>query len=109
MGLMFSNLDTGAANNSTFTRDVGSATKLLSSNAFVNYLQQEIYERSAMIQSGLLQQDARLNGITGVIAEMPFAAPLDYIEDGHLWSRLGQNGGVLLDSKTTSQHAYAQS
>ena len=78
---MFSNLDTGTKNNSTFTKDVASATKLLSSNAFVGYLQQEIYERSAMIQSGLLQQDARLNGITGVIAEMPFAAPLNYIEE----------------------------
>jgi hypothetical protein len=81
MGLMFSNLDTGTNNNSTFTKDVASATKLLTSGAFGIDLQQEIYERSAMIQSGLLQTDARLNGITGVIAEMPFAAPLNYTEE----------------------------
>ena len=78
---MFNNLDTGSTNNSTFTRDVASATRLLTSGEFAGYLQQEIYERSAMIQSGLLQQDARLSNITGVIVEMPFAAPLNYIEE----------------------------
>ena len=77
MGILFQNLGT-SPNASTFTSDVGSATKLLSSGQFATYLQQEIYEQSAMVRSGLLAPDARLSNIQGVIAEMPFAAPLDY-------------------------------
>ena len=33
-----------------------------------------------MIQSGLIQTDARLNNITGVLAELPFFDQLDYTE-----------------------------
>ena len=49
----------------------GSATTLATSAPFA-YLTEQIIENSAMIQSGLIQTDARLNNITGVLAELPF-------------------------------------
>ena len=114
MGVMFSNLNTGANNNSTFTKDVGSATRLVTSGEFAGYLQQEIYERSAMIQSGLLQQDARLSNIQGVIAEMPFAAPLNYTEEvvtsSDTWGGIANDGsgpGHYRIQKTQASTQYA--
>ena len=34
-----------------------------------------------MIQSGLIATDARLNNVTGVLAELPFFDQLDYTEE----------------------------
>ena len=61
-------------NSSTFTTGttgIGSATRLATSAPFASYLTEQIIENSAMIQSGLIQTDARLNNITGVLAELP--------------------------------------
>ena len=78
---------------------IGSATRLATSAPFARYLTEEIYESSLMVQSGLLQTDARLNNITGVIVEMPFFAPLNYTEElvkssadlGYQWQGLLHN------------------
>ena len=108
MGLLFQNLGTNP-NESTFTQDVASATKLLSSSQFAGYLQQEIYERSAMIRSGLLATDARLNNIQGVIAEMPFAAPLNYEEESvnssNTWGREGKGYYSIQKTQASTQYA----
>ena len=55
----------------SFTSDVGSATRLATSGSFSRYLTEQIVENSAMIQSGLIQTDARLNNVTGVLVELP--------------------------------------
>ena len=65
----------------TFTSDIGSATRLATSGSFTRYLTEQIVENSAMIQSGLIQTDARLNNITGVLVELPFFDQLDYTEE----------------------------
>ena len=51
----------------TFSVDIASATRLATSAEFAAYLQEEIYERSLMVQSGILATDARMNNITGRI------------------------------------------
>nr|BAR35289.1 phage capsid protein [uncultured Mediterranean phage uvMED] len=108
MGLAFQNLGT-TPNESVFTKDVASATKLVTSGSFSTDLQQEIYERSALIQSGLLAQDARLNNIQGVICEMPFAAPLNYEEEAvnssDTWGKNGLGYYTLQKTQTSTQYA----
>ena len=64
-------------NSNTFTSDIGSVTRLATSAPFARYLTEEIFESSAMVQSGLIATDGRLNNITGVTAELPFFAPLN--------------------------------
>ena len=49
-----------APNQSTFTSDIGSATRLATSAPFEKYLTDEIYYRSAFVQSGVLTLDSRL-------------------------------------------------
>ena len=61
-----------APDKASFTSDVGSATRLATSGSFSRYLTEQIVENSAMIQSGLIQTDARLNNVTGVLVELPF-------------------------------------
>ena len=68
-------------NGSTFTENIGSVTRLATSAPFSRYLTEQIVENSAMIQSGLIQTDARLNNITGVLAELPFFDQLAYTEE----------------------------
>ena len=103
------NINFGTAPNaSTFTSDIGSATRLATSAPFARrYLTEEIYESSLMVQSGLLQTDARLNNITGVIVEMPFFAPLNYTEElvnsSATWGTNGE--GFYTTQKTDRQHA----
>ena len=70
-----------APNASVFTSDIGSVTRLATSAAFGTYLTEQIVENSAMIQSGLIQTDARLNNVTGVLVELPFFDQLDYTEE----------------------------
>ena len=95
-------------NKSTFTSDIGSATRLVTSAPFSAYLQEEIFESSAMVQSGLIATDSRLNGITGVIAELPFFAPLNYDEEvldsSATWGDQGK--GVLTWQKQTASTQY---
>jgi hypothetical protein len=70
-----------APNKSVFTSDIGSVTRLATSAPFSKYLTEQIVENSAMIQSGLIQTDARLNNVTGVLTELPFFDQLDYTEE----------------------------
>lgn len=78
----------------TFTSDIGSATRLATSGAFARYLTEQIVENSAMIQSGLIQTDSRLNGITGVIWECPFFDQLEYVEESVDSSATWGTGGA---------------
>ena len=59
-----------APNANTFTSDIGSATRLATSSEFSKYLTEQIFEQSAMIQSGLLATDARMNNVTGVFGRI---------------------------------------
>lgn len=70
-----------APNQSTFTSDIGSLTRLSTSAPFEKYLTDEIYYRSAFVQSGVLTLDSRLNGVGGIKAEIPFFNPLDFVEE----------------------------
>ena len=60
-----------------------------------------------MIQSGLIQTDARLNNVTGVLAELPFFDQFDYTEENVDSSRhLGhRQQRCLSDSKAHRQHS----
>ena len=97
-----------APNANTFTSDIGSATRLVTSAPFSAYLQEEIFERSDMIQSGMIATDARLNNIVGVVAELPFFAPLNYNEEildsSSTWG--DQGIGVLTWQKTSASTQY---
>ena len=79
---------------STFTSDIGSATRLATSGAFARYLTEQIVENSAMIQSGLIQTDARLNNVTGVLVELPFFDQLSYVEENVDSSNSWGTGGA---------------
>ena len=95
-------------NASTFTSDIGSATRLATSAPFSRYLTEQIVANSAMIQSGMIQTDARLNGITGVLAELPFFDALAYTEENidssATWGTQGK--GVLTTQKQTASTQY---
>ena len=94
---------------STFTSDIGSVTRLATSAPFGRYLTEQIIENSAMIQSGLIQTDARLNNITGVLAELPFFDQLAYTEENidssATWGTQGK--GVLTTQKHTASTQYS--
>ena len=96
-------------NGSTFTENIGSVTRLATSAPFSRYLTEQIVENSAMIQSGLIQTDARLNNITGVLAELPFFDQLTYTEENidssATWGTQGK--GVLTTQKHTASTQYA--
>ena len=96
-------------NASVFTSDIGSATRLATSAPFARYLTEQIVENSAMIQSGLIQTDQRLNNITGVLAELPFFDQLQYVEENidssATWGT--QNKGVLTTQKHTASTQYS--
>jgi hypothetical protein len=79
---------------SVFTGDVGSATRLATSAAFGRYLTDQIIENSLMIQSGLIATDSRLNNVTGVLVELPFFDSLDYIEENVDSSATWGTGGA---------------
>lgn len=98
-------------NASTFTTGatgIGSATRLATSAPFASYLTEQIIENSAMIQSGLIQTDARLNNITGVLAELPFFDALQYTEENidssATWGTQGK--GVLTTQAQTASTQY---
>ena len=69
------------APDATFTKDIGSVTRLATSAPFARYLQEEIFQQSAFYTSGILAADGRLNNITGTRVELPFFAPLNYTEE----------------------------
>ena len=61
-----------------------------------------------MIQSGLIATDARLNNVTGVLAELPFFDQLDYTEENvdssATWGTA--NKGAYLTQKHTASTQY---
>jgi hypothetical protein len=77
MGVFYGNFNP----DSTFTSDIGSLTRLATSAPFRSYLQEEIFQASAFVSSGIMTADSALNGLTGTRVEMPFFAPLNYIEE----------------------------
>jgi len=93
---------------STFTSDIGSATRLATSGAFARYLTDQIIENSLMIQSGLIQTDARLNNVTGVLVELPFFDSLSYQEENVDSSATWGTGGIgrYLTQKHTASTQY---
>ena len=108
MGVFQGNFGT-APNQSVFTSDIGSVTRLATSGTFQRYLQEEIFERSAFIRSGILQQSALLSNVTGVRVEVPFFDPLNYTEEiVQSSSTWGTNGaGFYQTQKTTASTQYA--
>ena len=94
----------------SFTSDVGSATRLATSGSFSRYLTEQIVENSAMIQSGLIQTDARLNNVTGVLVELPFFDQLDYTEENvdssATWGTVTPNSGRYTTQKHTASTQY---
>jgi len=99
-----------APDQATFTADIGSATRLATSGAFGRYLTEQIVQNSAMIQSGLIQTDARLNNITGVLVELPFFDQLNYIEENvdssATWGTVTPNSGRYTTQRHTAGTQY---
>ena len=93
---------------STFTSDIGSVTRLATSGSFARYLTDQIIENSLMIQSGLIQTDARLNNVTGVLVELPFFDSLNYVEENVDSSATWGTGGIgrYLTQKHTASTQY---
>ena len=96
---------------SVFTSDVQSATRIATSGSFSRYLTEQIVENSAMIQSGLIATDARLNNITGVLVELPFFDQLDYTEENvdssNKWGTITSNAGRYTTQKHSASTQYS--
>jgi len=105
MGIFLGNLNP----DSTFTSDIGSATRLATSAPFARYLAEEIFERSAFIRSGALRRDARLSSTIGARIEVPFFDPInateEVIESNDTWGTSG--GGYFTSQKVTASTQYA--
>jgi len=95
-------------NASTFTSDIGSATRLATSAPFYRYLTESIFQQSAFVQSGILATDSRMNNLSGVRVELPFFNPLDYTEESVDSSATwGTNGaGFYTTQKQTASTQY---
>jgi hypothetical protein len=104
MGVFYGNFNPDA----TFTSDIGSITRLATSAPFGRYLQEEIFQQSAFYTSGILAADARLNNTIGTRVELPFFAPLNYIEErvdsSDTWG-LNQSG-YYTSQKTKAKTQY---
>ena len=108
MGVFQGNAGTNP-NQSVFTSDIGSLTRLATSAPFQKYLIEEIFQKSAFVQSGILAPEARLSNTIGTRIEVPFFDPLDYteesVESSNSW---GTNGaGFYTTQKTTASTQYA--
>ena len=92
----------------TFASDIGSLTRLATSGSFARYLTEEVFQRSAFYTSGILGADARLNNTIGTRVELPFFAPLNYIEEridsSDTWG-LNQSG-YFTSQKTKASSQY---
>jgi hypothetical protein len=94
----------------TFAGDVTSLTRLATSGEFASYLQQEIYEKSLMVRSGILARSSELLvNTTGVRVEAPFFRPIDPVEEimtsGNDWGQSGE--GHFSFQKILSGTQYA--
>ena len=97
MGIFQGNSGT-SPNASTFTSDIDSATRLATSAPFAAYLTEEIFQKSAFIQSGVVQLDSRLNNSTGTRVELPFFnsfSPTEEIVPEFIILKLFQGGEPL--------------
>ena len=74
MGVFQGNAGTNP-NQSVFTSDIGSLTRLATSAPFQKYLIEEIFQKSAFVQSGILSPEARLSNTIGTRIEVPFFDP----------------------------------
>ena len=105
MGVFYGNFNP----DSTFSSDIGSVTRLATSAPFSRYLQEEIFQNSAFYTSGILAADSVLNNVTGTRVEVPFFAPLNYIEErvdsSDSWG-LNQSG-YYTSQKTKAKTQYA--
>jgi len=108
MGVFQGNAGT-SPNQSVFTSDIGSLTRLATSAPFQKYLIEEIFQKSAFVQSGVLSPESRLSNTIGTRIEVPFFDPLDYTEETVASSNdWGTNGaGFYTTQKTTASTQYA--
>lgn len=93
----------------TFAGDIASVTRLATSAPFFNYLREEIFLRSAMIRSGIIQRSPQLESTTGVLIEAPFHSPIDPVEEivdsGNTWGTSG--AGYLTPQSQEASTQYA--
>ena len=105
MGSFLGNLNP----DSTFTSDVGSATRLATSAPFARYLAEAIFEQSAFIRSGAMARDNRLSSTVGSRIEAPFFNPIDPTEEvirsDDTWGTGG--AGHFTSQKITAATQYA--
>mgnify|MGYP003639983699 CR=1 FL=1 len=108
MGVFQGNAGT-SPNQSVFTSDIGSLTRLATSAPFQKYLIQEIFQKSAFVQSGILSPEGALSNTIGTRIEVPFFDPLNYTEETVSSSNdWGANGaGFYTTQKTTASTQYA--
>ena len=98
-----------AANDSVFTTDLASATRIATSAPFAKYLTEQIWENSVFVASGILGLDSRLNGITGTRVEIPFHSPLadgteQSIRSDNTWGAAKE--GYLVTRKGKAETQY---
>lgn len=109
MAMFPGNFDNGTTSRSTFTGDIASPTRIVTSAPFSKYLTERIHENSAFVKSGALALDARLNNVTGVLVELPFFDSLDYneenIDSSNTWG--DQAAGFLSTQRQTARTQYA--
>jgi len=105
MGLFLGNLNPA----STFTSDIGSATRLATSAPFARYLAEEIFQRSAFIRSGAMARSALLSNTTGSRIEAPFFDSINSTEEvirsDDSWGTSG--AGHFTSQKVTASTQYA--
>ena len=105
MGIFYGNFNP----DSTFTNDIGSVTRLATSGTFQRYLTEEIFQASQFVTSGILSPSPLLSNVTGTRVEVPFFAPLNYIEErvdsSDSWG-LNQQG-FYTSQKTSAKTQYA--
>jgi hypothetical protein len=93
----------------TFQADVASLTRLATSAPFAQYLQEQIFLRSLMIQSGIVVQDERLNNTTGTRIEAPFFRPLNPTEEqmasSNDWGISGEGHFTFQKIRASTQYA----
>jgi len=63
------------------TDGMGSATRLATSGPFLSYLAQDIYERSLLVQSGVVTGLAALGGVGKIRTEVPFFGSISPTEE----------------------------
>ncbi len=94
----------------TYAGDVTSLTRLATSAEFSDYLQEEIFLKSAMAKSGVLARNSKLLvGTTGVRVEAPFFRSIDPVEEtmtsGNDWGQSGEGNFTFQKINSGTQYA----